>query len=365
MIQHPGTKSPKQLATILIVALAVALSWLRPIDDFTEEYLSDSIKTAAIIFGIARAINAAISVTQSAEVSVGVASVSPGEVLDPINDLIERFSEVMTISLTSLVFQRILLEVAAHWIFNVLVTLAAFAFLIALVFQRHQILTLKAFGILLVIRLFLSLVILANSAVDQVFLESQVASSKDEMELLKSNVGAAASAAAAEEGTQIDTVLKQYTQDRSQLHKQIEDLKSKIAALNAKKGKRPWWLPEAITRNPERKNTNAAIERLEDQIARARSQIEELDKKTEAVQEKRDCLNKQVRGEGCSWLESIKKSGDWLKVPTIDISDKVDSLVTLMALIVLRSIVLPLFFWVVIYKTIRWIWTGRTVLVRT
>ena len=181
MIQHPVTKSPKQLATILIVALAVALSWLRPIDDFTEDYLSDSIKTAAIIFGIARAINAAISVTQSAEVSVGVASVSPGEVLDPINDLIERFSEVMTVSLTSLVFQRILLGIASHWLFNALVTLAALAVVGTFVVKRHQNLALRTFAILVIVRLFLSCVILANGTVDRIFLESQVTDSQGEM----------------------------------------------------------------------------------------------------------------------------------------------------------------------------------------
>lgn len=360
MSEQKSMQSRKKIALVVSVVLAVAVSWLRPLDDFTEDYLNESIKTAAIIFGIARAINAAVSVTQSAEVGIGVASVSPGEALDPINDLIEQFSEVMTVSLASLVFQRILVEIAAHWIFNTLVTLAAAAFIAALLLRRYQAITLKVFAIAVVFRLFLSLVILANSAVDTVFLDSKIEAGKAEIETLQDEVGNAVALASTEEIAQVDKAMAELKLKRKTVTVEIAAIAKTITNLEAKKGKRPWWLPEAITRNPERKGINAEIKQLENQIKETIAERDAMDAKIAALQKNRGCLEKRAQGGGCTWWERLKKSGDILKMPTIDIGDKIDSLITLMALIVLRSIMLPLAFWIVIYKAIRWIWTKQT-----
>ena len=84
---------------------------------------TESIKDAAIIYGVARSINGVISVLQSAEISALVGSVHPGELLDPMNDLIERFSTVMSWSLGSLVLQKVLLAVFSSYSFKVIFTL--------------------------------------------------------------------------------------------------------------------------------------------------------------------------------------------------------------------------------------------------
>ena len=67
-----------------------------------------------IAFGLARALNGAISVIQGTELELHPAGVgvsfAPGQLIDPINDLVERFSWLMLASSTSLGVQKILMS---------------------------------------------------------------------------------------------------------------------------------------------------------------------------------------------------------------------------------------------------------------
>ena len=66
------------------------------------------------------------SVIQDTEIAFSPAGVgvtlAVGEILDPINDLIERFSFVMLVSTASLGIQKILLEVGIWFGFRLLLT---------------------------------------------------------------------------------------------------------------------------------------------------------------------------------------------------------------------------------------------------
>ena len=352
-------RSSKTYLVAALVVLVIVLSWMRPIDDYTDHYLNDSIKTAAVIFAVSRAINAAISVTQSAHVGVGVASVAPGEALDPINDLIERFSEVMTVALAALALQKILSEIAAHWLFNALISVSGVALLIALATGRYRHLAIKAFALFVVIRLMLPLVVLSNSIVDQLFIDNRVSVGQGEIENLKQSVSLATSHAAAEEIDEIEQGLTRYREESQELTAGISALRERIDGLQRDKPSRPWWKPEFLSSDPELRSTNLQIGRLQRDLESRRSRLRDLDDKIAAATDQRDCLQKRSRGEECSWLETIRRTGDWLKAPSLDVGDKIDSLITLMTLIILRSILLPLAFWVVIYKTTKWIWRTR------
>ena len=80
---------------ILIVVL-VGVSSSRLLDDYVDDYTTGAIKNAAITYATARGINALVSMMQSSEVEAGIGvvsgSVTIGELLDPLNDMIERFS---------------------------------------------------------------------------------------------------------------------------------------------------------------------------------------------------------------------------------------------------------------------------------
>jgi hypothetical protein len=82
-------------------------------------YLDNSEKTAVEAFAIARGINAAVSFLKSADLSAVVAQVAPLEVLEPVDDLAKQFSDVMVISIVSILVQRLILAVSQAWALSV------------------------------------------------------------------------------------------------------------------------------------------------------------------------------------------------------------------------------------------------------
>ena len=117
LIQFSDYKQP------LFIIILLIISWWGALDGLASVVNGSSIKDAAVIYGVARSINGVISLIQSAEIGAIVGSVHPGELLDPINDLIERFSSVMAWSLSSLVLQKILLSIFSSYSFKVIFTI--------------------------------------------------------------------------------------------------------------------------------------------------------------------------------------------------------------------------------------------------
>lgn len=118
--QSTGAK----IAATLMMMLLVALSFGGTADKVGQEYTETGFKRALITFASARAINGLISVAQGTEVAVqpgGLGAVfAPGEILDPINDLVEQFSQVMLFSAAVLGTQKLLIEMSGWVWFSVL-----------------------------------------------------------------------------------------------------------------------------------------------------------------------------------------------------------------------------------------------------
>lgn len=127
------TKSQVTLRALAIVAaLVIAVcAWLPAIQNMANSQVDAGLKRALITFASARALNAVISVVQGTEFSVqplGVGlTLTLGQVLDPINDLVEQFSSLMLVASVAFGIQKMLLIVGAHWLISALVT--AFAFI--------------------------------------------------------------------------------------------------------------------------------------------------------------------------------------------------------------------------------------------
>lgn len=113
-----------RLVVSCLAAVLVASAWLGPLDARGAAYVERGLERALLTFASARTLNGVISVVQGTEVAVQPAGVgmtlAPGQVLDPVNDLVERFSSVMLFAATSLGIQRVLLEISAWWPFNLL-----------------------------------------------------------------------------------------------------------------------------------------------------------------------------------------------------------------------------------------------------
>lgn len=104
------------LSMFTIIAVICAITFT--IDANAKKLIDDSFSQAIIVFGSAKALNAVISLAQGTEISLPFFVVAIGEVLDPINDLVEQFSLVMLASMTSLGIQKIFLNFVTNDIYN-------------------------------------------------------------------------------------------------------------------------------------------------------------------------------------------------------------------------------------------------------
>lgn len=182
----------KALISIFIVLL-VALSSTRVLDDYVDDYTTESITNAAITYATARGINALVSLLQSTEVEAGVVvsgSITVGELLDPLNDMVERFSTVMTWVLASLAAQKVLLLFASHELFLYLVAVLGMSTLLLLFYgpPRAQNLFFKLFLVVVFIRFALGLAVALNSGVDYLFIDQQRQVNDGEIKNFKSNI---------------------------------------------------------------------------------------------------------------------------------------------------------------------------------
>ena len=188
-----GNRHVKTIAALFIVVM-VALSSTRFLDDYVDDYTNDSIKSAALTYATARGINALVSMMQSSEVEAGIGIVSGsmtiGELLDPLNDMIERFSTVMTWVLASLAAQKVLLLVASHEVFLYLVAVLGISALLLLFYgaPRMQDLLFRGFLVVVFVRFALGLAVAANSGVDYLFLDQQLQSNDAEIKNFEANI---------------------------------------------------------------------------------------------------------------------------------------------------------------------------------
>ena len=106
------------------------------VDNAAADYVDDSLKRAASAFAIARTFNAIVSVFRESAIQAepgGIgATIAAGAALDPINDLVERFSWVMLASMTSLGIQAFLIKIVPFISVQILLPLALLSLLAGL-----------------------------------------------------------------------------------------------------------------------------------------------------------------------------------------------------------------------------------------
>ncbi len=122
---------------LLCSLLVIYLTTFAKLDTIAKSRIDSSFKQALGVFATAKALNGIISVVQGTEVGVFV-TVSIGEILDPINDLVERFSWVMLASLTSLGIQKILMNMVVFKGFEILLILSLVVTNILLFFKQKK-----------------------------------------------------------------------------------------------------------------------------------------------------------------------------------------------------------------------------------
>ncbi len=109
----------------LTLLLICALLALIPFEPVINTQLSHILTVTLAVYAVARGLNAVVSMAQGTELSieplgVGV-TLAPGEILDPLNDLIEQVSTILLIASASIGVQKIILAVGDIPIFRWLI----------------------------------------------------------------------------------------------------------------------------------------------------------------------------------------------------------------------------------------------------
>lgn len=179
-------RRPRRLWQALVIIVLAALAWTPWIDRSANDYYSEAFSRALITFGIARALNGVVSVIQGTEVSLHPAGVgvtlAPGELVDPINDLIERFSWVMLASSTSLGIQSILMEISAWWGIAAIVTLGAVVWLLLIKKRRWRRVALRFFLLALFLRFAVPGMVLLSHGIYEMFMADDYAAATTSIE---------------------------------------------------------------------------------------------------------------------------------------------------------------------------------------
>ena len=181
------------LAAVLFLGLTLQ------IDQRAAKPVDEAFERALVTFAVVRGINAVVSVVQGTELAIEPAGIgvilTPGEVFDPVNDLIERFSWIMLAASTSLGAQKVLIAMGITVFFQSLLIVAV-VWLAVVIWKPHwftphikQIIT-RAALLLLFVRFAAPLVALANDAVYETFLAERYQSSYSALEQTRDEVEA-------------------------------------------------------------------------------------------------------------------------------------------------------------------------------
>ena len=199
MAESP-TRRSKILATLVGVALVVA-AFTGALDTPSRDVADAALARSLVTFAIARTLDSAISVVQGTEVAVEPGGVgvnfAPGQALDPINDLVERFSAAMLVATSSLALQGVLLDMARWWAANLALALAAALALVAIwrpswlgpVGTRAAV---RALSIVVFVRFAVPVFVLGSNLVFQTFLASDQQAANDALTVTGTQVEALA-----------------------------------------------------------------------------------------------------------------------------------------------------------------------------
>lgn len=172
---EPSGQTVKRVAVILVVAAAIACSWLPAIERLSNEQVDAGLQRALVSFAVAKSLNAAISLAQGTAVSVqplGVGvTLTLGEVLDPLNDLVEQFASLMLLASVAFGIQKVLLTIGAHWLVSLAVTGFALVWAALHFYGKAPVWLSRILVVLVVVRFAIPVATIGSDLVFREFLE--------------------------------------------------------------------------------------------------------------------------------------------------------------------------------------------------
>lgn len=233
----------RRLAVTVSVLLLAVLAALGTVDETGKHYADEAFKRALVTFAVARTLNGVISVAQGTEVAVEPAGVgvnfTVGQILDPVNDLVERFSAVMLVATTSLGMQNILLKISAWWGISVFLALAAVFYLVTLwsaseKLRRFSTAAVRIFLVAAFMRFAVAALIIGSNLVFNTFLAAEQAAATQALETTTTEVqaiSAQAESAPAENQTLMERLgsILDESLDSMNVKERLENFKDRMS----------------------------------------------------------------------------------------------------------------------------------------
>lgn len=119
-------KFVRQLVLVLFAAVVLLGAWALPPDAPAEQQVEQGLHRALASFAVARTLCAVLSLAEGTAVEaapfgIGV-ELTPGRILQPLNELAEQFSTLMLAASVAFGIQLFLLKIGAAWLLSVLLS---------------------------------------------------------------------------------------------------------------------------------------------------------------------------------------------------------------------------------------------------
>lgn len=177
----------RRILIVLAVLLIAGCCWIPVIQSTANEQVDSGMKRALISFASARLLNAGISLVQGTAVSfqpLGVGlTLTVGQVLDPVNDLVEQFSFLMLMASVSFGVQKALLAIGGSQLVSIAVSGVAILWGVAQYFKMPRPWLSKLFLILVVIRFAVPAVTIGSDAIFQQLMAKEYNEQQNHIEL--------------------------------------------------------------------------------------------------------------------------------------------------------------------------------------
>ncbi|SCA57054.1 conserved exported hypothetical protein [Candidatus Terasakiella magnetica] len=184
---------PIILILLCFTGLFDSLYHATPLPAFEEEagaYLADIRERATYAYAAARTLNGAISLLESVELDAMIISGQPGQVLEPVNDMVEQFSDLILIALASIGVQEILITVLGDISWGYLLPLALLPLALAPWVKQPWQKNLKSIGSILCLsvvfsRLLIPAIALSGQTISEHYLKPDYANAIEHVEEVK------------------------------------------------------------------------------------------------------------------------------------------------------------------------------------
>ena len=291
------------------VAIPLAiLSFHGALDDLAFSKLSELKEASIALLVVSMGINAIVSVLQSIEFDAFISSVEIGQVLDPINDAAERFSDSLMWAIGSLFIQDILLKIVSgsmlKWAFLVITVLTAGTLLLAqsdriragiistfgvshVALAQFQGLLIKTFVVATIFRFIVPTFAVASFLVSQALVAPEIEKQREKLEESTKVVETISGSLSDPDDPEAE--VRVLNEQRARLDGELASHRAERERLTSLISEREMsnWLSWSIGDNPD------------EALAKANALVKEIESEIDQKESELACIERRTIGEKC------------------------------------------------------------------